>query len=348
MLTRTPRALILTSFASLVGLLLVLGGCARRAPTAPPADGYLFCFWNVENLFDDKDNNRTGADKEYDAWFAQNDADRKLKYAHLSDALVKLNGGRGPDILAVVEVESVRAAELLRDALNERLTDPALHYNQVLMKDLEAGRHIAPAIITRLPAKGNKTRLLGRQQRILEAHVTVDDHDLVIIASHWTSRVTDKTGEKRAKYGDQIYGAFKGMHKSNPKVDVLVCGDFNDTPDAPSVTQHLHAIGDRKKVESGGGGPWLYNLLADKDPNDGYGTHYYRKWLIFDQIAVSPAMLDGTGWTVVPDSVQTVNTLFRRGDRQKRPWRFGNPKDRLERGTSDHFPVTVRLKVPGG
>ena len=59
-------------------------------------------------------------------------------------------------------------------------------------------------------------------------------------------------------------------------------------------------------------------------------------------------MLDPAGWSCDPDSVKTIDTLTRRGDPSRRPWRFGNEKDnRFERGYSDHFPVTVRLKVQG-
>src|SRR5262249_16251818 len=156
----------------------------------------------------------------------------------------KMNQGRGPDILAVVEVESVRAAELLQAALNQRLKDPALHYQHVLMKNLNAGRHIAPAIITRLPVKAHRTKLLGNRQRILEGHVVVNGHELVVLASHWTSRLTDADGTSRARYADQLYGTFRAMHRNDPNVDVLICGDFNDPPDAASVTDHLHATGD--------------------------------------------------------------------------------------------------------
>src|SRR5438477_2742869 len=76
-----------------------------KAAPAAAAGEYLFCFWNVENLFDDKGDNRVRADEEYDNWFAENAADREKKYAHLAEALVKLNGGKGPDILCVAEVE---------------------------------------------------------------------------------------------------------------------------------------------------------------------------------------------------------------------------------------------------
>jgi hypothetical protein len=35
----------------------------------------------------------------------------------------------------------------------------------------------------------------------------------------------------------------------------------------------------------------------------------------------------------------------RPGDRLHRPWRFGSSHEHGERGYSDHFPVTVRLRV---
>jgi endonuclease/exonuclease/phosphatase family metal-dependent hydrolase len=326
-------------------------GCGARfqpSGAASPED-YLFCFWNVENLFDDQNDGRTSneADKEYDGWFARDGHALRLKLDHLSSALVDLNEGRGPDILAVAEVEGPRAAELLQQALNSRLADPALHYSHVLMKDLAAGRHIAPAIITRLPVKKDRTRLHGSHLRILEGRIVVNGQELVVLASHWTSRQADESGKQRAKYADQIYGVCQAMYLSNPKIAVLVCGDFNDPPDADSVTIHLHATGDTRAVLDSREGLKLLNLFADKDPL-AFGTHYYhRRWQIFDQIVVSPGLLEEQGWSCDRQSARTVNTLIRPGDRTHRPWRFGGEHDRGPRGYSDHFPVTVRLKVTG-
>jgi hypothetical protein len=214
------------------------------------------------------------------------------------------------------------------------------------MKNLSAGRHIAPAIITRLPVIKDKTRLHGRRQRILEGHIKVDGKELVILAAHWTSRIRKGSEDHRADYGDRIYGTFKGMYRSNPRVALLVCGDFNDNPDDDSVTAHLHAVGDKDAVlASTKEKPLLLNLFADKDRKE-YGTHYDRgKWSIFDQIAISPGLLEGGDWSCDPKSVKTVNTLVRPGDESKRPWRFGSRRDKRKRGYSDHFPVTVRLTV---
>src|SRR4051794_30372968 len=41
------------------------------AAADPPADGFLFCHWNVENLFDDHEDKRNSIDKPYDVGFAE-------------------------------------------------------------------------------------------------------------------------------------------------------------------------------------------------------------------------------------------------------------------------------------
>jgi endonuclease/exonuclease/phosphatase family metal-dependent hydrolase len=351
MFPRRPRFLTLLLGVSLTLTAVVLGcnndpGTARPAQPGAPTS-YLFCFWNVENFFDDRDDNRKGpGDREYDPWFANHPEILKLKLSRLSEALLRLNDGKGPDIIGLAEVESVRAAELLRDALNARLADKVWHYENVVMKEVSGGRHIAPAVITRLPVVRDRTRLLGKRQRILQTQLKVNGHELVLIASHWASRLEKGSEHRRASYADAIYGSVRAMYESNSKVDVLICGDFNDTPEDESVTKHLHATGDRQAVlRPSQDGPQLLDLFADKDPRQ-YGTHYYSgRWLIFDHLVVSPGMLDSQGWSCDPDSAKTVKEgLTRKGDRVGRPFRFGSPNDKL-RGYSDHFPVAVRLKV---
>jgi endonuclease/exonuclease/phosphatase family metal-dependent hydrolase len=338
------RSLILA-----VGLLLgvaafVVDSAARSNSATRPADQeYLFCFWNVENLFDDRREDHPHVpDRQFDIWFATDAAARRLKYDHLSSALLKLNHGRGPDILALAEVESERAAELLRDALNARLGDRATPYAHILYRDPQGGRHIANAIITRLAVAGDRTKLHGHRQRILEGHIRANGHDLVVLATHWTSRVSDAEGEGRDRYGDVCYGVFKAMYRSNPNVDFLVCGDFNDSPDDESVTKHLHAPG-MNEFRRRGQEPLLLDLFADKIGGKS-GTHFYHgKWHCFDQICVSPGLLDEQGWSCEPRSARIVNDVT--ADERGHPHRFGDENDRSIRGWSDHFPVTVTLRV---
>ncbi len=354
-LSRRRFQLALTTLVAAVGLLI--SGCENRnvaeasqtvaaGSTAAVQRDFLFCLWNVENFFDDQDDHRTGpGDKDYDGLYAHQPELLRQKLAKLTEALLSMNNGKGPDILAVVEVESVRAAELLRQALNAKLSDPALHYQAPLMKEVSVGRHIAPAILTRLPVVRDRTRSHGNRYRIIEGHVVVDGHELIVMASHWTSRLKETNEKGRIEYAEKLYGAANAIYHNNPAADILICGDFNDTPQDVSVTQHLHASADARAVRAGGQHLQLLNLMGDKDASAGFGTHYHSRWFIFDQILVSPGMLDSAGWSCDPAGVHTVNSLSKPGDRNHRPWRFGSEKENGARGFSDHFPVTARLTV---
>src|SRR5436190_1509766 len=81
----------------------------------------------------------------------------------------------------------------LPDALNGRLA-PELAYRNGIFDRAGSGRHIATALLTRLPVVRDRTTTLGNRQRILRTQVRVNRHDLVVVVSHWTSRLTDKTG----------------------------------------------------------------------------------------------------------------------------------------------------------
>lgn len=324
------------------------------AATGPVAAGTVpFMFWNVENLFDDRDDRRNSTDEPYDNWFAEDAATRTMKYEHLAAIILRQNGGRGPDILACVEVESVRAAELLRDTLNAKLPDGAAKYEHVAMKELaaNAGRYMAPCVISRLPLDAGRTRLLGSHNlRVLETHVVANGADLTLVASHWTSQRSDdgsRKGGGRDKYATTIAEEYEKILAANPAADFLLCGDFNDTPESDAVANVLHVTGDRAAVLRGGQPPRLYGLLSGK-PLDRFSTIYYdrdHKASIFDQVAVSPGMFDDTGWACDPDSVAVpTEGMTRAGKVPRRPWRFGDRSDRaIERGYADHYPVVVNL-----
>ncbi|MEO6809067.1 MAG: endonuclease/exonuclease/phosphatase family protein [Isosphaeraceae bacterium] len=311
---------------------------------ARPLEGYLFCTWNVENFFDDRDDPRNHDEDE--DWFGRDPQAVRQKVGVLADALLRQNNGRGPDILAMVEVESQRAVELLRDALNDRLSDDSA-YRTIVFRENRTGRRFAPAILTRLAARDGWTR--GPRdfdnRRILEAHLEAEGAPLVVLASHWTSRVTDKTDVKRTAYAETVYRAFLDQTRANPAADVLLSGDFNDTPEDVAVRVHLRTVGDLETVLLGGTKPHLLNLMIGKDP-EVVGTYFYRgRWQILDHILASPGLLDQTGWRILPETLRTENPPGLRAGRTRAPFRFGGPKTQNPRGPSDHFAVSVRLKV---
>ena len=339
------------------GLAMVLVVAAGCKPQPSSSGDYLFCFWNTENFFDNKVNGwRTESDKDFDRWFADNNALFEQKVKNLTEVLAALNDGKGPDILALAEVEvDSRAAEALKESLNKAIKPYATPYQHILMKNPHGGRNIATALLTRLPVVANRTQLIGSRLRILEGHIEGNGRDLAVLATHWTSRVSDKVGEGRDKYADQIYGRFRAMHKSNPDVALLICGDFNDNPDDASVAKHLHASGALPSVEAGGDPPLLYDLFANswsQKKSAGFGTHFYRgKAFLFDHLVVSPGMVNGRGgWQCLAETAEIVKHRFvvATGRNKGHPLEFGNEKKKVplsERGVSDHLPVTVRLRL---
>jgi hypothetical protein len=320
-----------------------------RRPADVKPGTYTFAFYNVENLFDDVKDDRTApGDKDYDPWLAENPDVLKQKLINLRTVIFSMDGSagekKGPDILAVAEVESLRALQLLQKELNAHLEDDA-KYTDAVWEYPEGNRHIGTGVISRLPIIKRDTQILGRRQRILETRIAVGKSELVVVSSHWSSRISDKTGDSRKNYADVIYGRFRAMYTANPKVDFLVCGDFNDDPTDESVKDNLHAIGDVAKVRAGGKEPFLFNAFA-KFPTAEKGTHYYRKWHQFDMICLSPGMFDDQGWSFEKDSEKIIERLA--DSRNWRPDRFGGKSDKRpldKRGAADHFPVVVTLKV---
>ena len=351
--SQSPYSKRFTPIAALL-VVLIAFYLTRKAEKPPPSPDtvttvpagpgeYLFCSWNVENLFDDVHDQRNSIDAPYDSWFASKPDDLNLKLSHLADAMVRLNGGKGPDILCAVEVESKRAADLLAEALNKKLPEGASPYTTVVMEEVVTGRHIGPAIISRLPLSSRGKPRLFAPHRILRASLEAGGAELVIFATHWTSRRSDDTGGQRAKYANRIYGSCNEVYHANPKADIVVCGDFNDQPDDPAVRDTLRAGDDLAAVRDANDLKFL-NLMAGKDPAK-FGTHYYNKPLIYDHICVSPGLLDNQGWSADIGSIQSVTQGLAKSGSTVRPWRFGNEKDTFSRGFSDHFPVAVKLKV---
>jgi endonuclease/exonuclease/phosphatase family metal-dependent hydrolase len=352
--------------ALLVVVLLVLVAYLLSRPRAEGKPGeYLFCSWNVENFYDDQDDPKN--DDKMEDWFARNPDKFRLKTDRLAEALLMMNDGRGPDIMALYEVENDNCLNALKGALNDRLDKAGngdQKYEHVLFKIDNTGRRFAPGTITRLPVDAERTHKFAKHPngRTLESHINVQGHHLAVLAAHWTSRV-DHAGranevhanaERRMSYAKDCYGRFRAILNENADADVILCGDFNDEFSDASMQLGLHASANVDDVKNAIETPRPLALLASLSQESGApGTIYHnRKWFTFDHICISRGLLDSHGWTCDPASARIFapdalrNYARRNGDGE--PKRFGDWKTPTsERGYSDHFPVTVRLRVAG-
>lgn len=359
LLGKLPKSIQLVLF--LVGVAAFIGvtlsSCPATSPKGKPTGGYTgdgkelevsFCTWNVENFFDDKDDEMNHDESE--DFFAKNPDMFAKKVDRLSDGLLMMNGGAGPDIMALVEVESLRCLEVLMEKLNEKLGAKGFadrKYQNILFKGDNMGRRFAPGIITRLPVIADKTKKIGARGngRILRGSVSVNDHELVIIAAHFTSRVTDDAadGKRRMSYANDCYGELNRILQAEADADVIICGDLNDEFNDKSIQEGLSATKSFDTCKDGKEKPRPLALFADLSGNDPPGTIFGKgKFSTFDHIFFARGLLDNKGWSGDPKTAEVFAPKEFRF-KGKGPFRFGDGKGDV--GYSDHFPVLCKFKV---
>lgn len=171
---------------------------------------------------------------------------------------------------------------------------------------------------------------------------------LHVFVNHWPSRYGGEmeTIELRGLAANTLKNKVDSLcfDKSNiPKI--VIMGDFNDTPDDPSIREVLGAKSKKETDKN----DVLVNLFTDGKELGFEGTlkHQYH-WQIFDQIIVSKTLLDGkkglhykknsalifhADFLFVPDETNGGVKLFRT---YIGPKYFG--------GYSDHLPVRIFLE----
>jgi len=167
---------------------------------------------------------------------------------------------------------------------------------------------------------------------------------LYLIANHWPSK---RGGEARsnplrmaaAKLTRSIVDSILNV---NPNAKIIITGDFNDTPNAKSITHGLGAKGKISDVTQ-------FDIFNPswKMYKDGIGSYAFRDtWELIDQIMVSYALLHPKPNTFryVSAHVFSPNFLLTKaGSYRGYPFRsYGGGN--YQGGYSDHLPVYIILK----
>ena len=144
------------------------------------ADEFYVAFWNVENLFDTVDDPKVEKDEEFTPtatkqWTEERFEDKLQKLARV---ISDMNGGHGPDVLGVAEVEN----RLVLEKLVEHLKPLGRDYDIVHHDSPSEPRHrLRPALrpqevraqVVRLPLRprDNARNRRGRSDRRREQAV---------------------------------------------------------------------------------------------------------------------------------------------------------------------------------
>ncbi len=165
--------------------------------------------------------------------------------------------------------------------------------------------------------------------------------------NHWPSRYGGEreTVKKRALAANTLKNKIDSLvflHQTIPKI--IIMGDFNDTPEDPSICEVLNA----KSFEKSDKNAVLVNLFTDGRKLGFEGTlkHQYN-WQIFDQIIVSKSLVDNEKGLVYKQNSATIfhgDFLFEKDESYggvKLFRTYVGPK--YFGGYSDHLPVYIDL-----
>lgn len=265
---------------------------ATAATSTSFAKEFYIAGWNVENLFDLQDDPNVEFDEDFTPSSPKKWTKERLeiKLKNLSDAIGKMNAGKGPDVLGLCEVENRKVVEMLRDKLA-----PLGRKYEILHKDSPSDRGIDCALLYDANVFGladSKFHFVDAEKTrdIIEAKLHRDNGDLFVFVNHWPSRHNPE--EQRLKAADVLRKRLDEILAADPKADIVMVGDFNDEPENISLKDRLRASQSKDNLPEGALFDTTASLVAEKK-----GTFLYdNEWELIDHIIISPGLMDEAGY----------------------------------------------------
>lgn len=317
-------------------------------PPQQPHETLTVMFYNVENLFDTKNDSLKndgeftpeGA-KEWD-YYRYNE---KLKGIY--KVIMAVGEWNPPVIVGLAEVENKNALSALVN-----FTPLKKFGYRYVHEESDDRRGIDVALLYRedffqyLHHQAFKVKLEGRPTRgILVVSGILREDTCHFLVNHWPSRIGGKihTEDLRLQAAAALKYAVDSLSKAYCQPNIMAMGDFNDGPKDASIMYFANA-----DYESACGRTFKMLNLMDSQP-DGAGTlvhtDVFSNWYLFDQIIASEFFISQSG--ISANKIQA--SIFKAG------WLLDKEASRLRRtylgsyyqgGFSDHLPVYFRL-YPG-
>lgn len=312
-------------------------------------------WYNVENLFDTVDDPLTN-DNEFLP--SGNRRWTNKRYNHKLQQIARVINAAGewgtPAIVGMCEVEN-------DSVLNDLLTRTPLrnqHYRYCITTGSDT-RGINVAILYQrdkfayishqsVPVKYREGRKKPTRDILHLSGRVISGDTLDIFACHFPSR---SGGEKESE-GFRLDAALTmrllcdSVIAVRQSPNLILMGDFNDTPKNRSITEVLGAVPfSTESVDEA----TFYNLFANSKQFRFPGSHKYQgEWSQLDQIIVNKNLTPkDNSFHIIPESIQIYAPEFllkkdktQRGLRPKRSY-FGF---KYEGGFSDHLPLLVDFK----
>ncbi|HEY9054576.1 MAG TPA: endonuclease/exonuclease/phosphatase family protein [Rectinemataceae bacterium] len=347
-------------------LLFAAFRCSLPWTVEEPKD-YLIVAYNAHNLFDAQESGL-----EYPEFRLSNGSWNQELYAKRLDLTAKVllsvcpDRGHPPDILCLSEIEN---ENVLRDLAEGPLKSAGYRWA------CAGGPSDSPVrccVLSRFPiisARAHSSSAEGGQvsgRDMLEIHVELGSRGgkggasrLTIFVCHWKSRIEgkQKTEPARRAAAALLASRIEELRDSEPSVPIVVCGDFNESPDefaragGAYPTAFMPAVGEKipdprwledclllarnpEAIEEQGG---KIALFTPWELAGGYSYVYKGEKERLDGFLLSRGLMDGTGLDFL-DFFPVDDPSLLSSTGEPLAW---NGKT----GYSDHLPIALRLEL---
>ena len=303
-------------------------------------------FYNIENFFDIR----------YDSLSNFNDFTPSgnlhwtlSKYIKKRNCIYKtiiaLGEGKLPDIIGLCEIENREVInDLVCNTPLNRLDVGIVHYESNDHRGIDVAMLYAKPKVEVLYSKAinlaNERFPDLRTRDILYVKTLIFSDTLHIFINHWTSRYRGllESESFRMNAAQQLVMVIDSLNLANPKANIVIMGDFNDSPQNNSIKYLINQASLK-----------IVNLIpVNENPYVNGTLKYNGQWVVFDQIIISESILSGKGSITLLGSANIFDASFLLEDDPKypglKPYRT-NIGYKYNGGVSDHLPVFVDFRI---
>ena len=295
-------------------------------------------WWNVENLFDLRDDPETNDDEftpQGDLHWTRRKLNAKIEGIYKTLTMMDL-----PDVVGMAEVENNYVLrELCQNTPLAQVPYRYVHY------DSPDRRGIDVALIYRtdrfrvtasraVNVSDSAADFFTRDILLVEG-ITAAGDSVVLLLNHWPSkRGGDEAEMHRIEVARTLRSLMNEQRALHPQAAIIAMGDMNSTINEAPLTEGMGFGADSVNPDG------IHNL-THRLPKD-WGSHKYQGlWDYIDQVFL---LADGS-WLVADLKLKRFDHLLaeeksRTGMRPRRT--YVGPK--YEGGLSDHLPLLLRLK----
>lgn len=309
-------------------------------------------FYNVENLFDCKNDTSIwdeqflpDGDKHWNEW------KYKQKLKNIAKVINAAGGWQTAALVGLCEIENDFVLnELTTNSPLKRLNYRYVHKESPDRRGIDVALlyqsdQFTPIYYHHIPIIDPKNKSFRTREILYVKGITNKKDTLHVFVNHWPSRWGGqaKSEPKRIMVAQALRIEVDSLFTFCADPNIIIMGDFNDTPSDLSVSKYLNAKNPKQSRQN----KQLYNLLYPLSLSN-EGTHPYQgRWAVLDHMVISSALLNKNNsiYTSVESAYPFKDEFLLEIDSK-----YGGLKTnrtylgyKYHGGYSDHLPIVLDL-----